>query len=173
MLKLDNETLLLAFVAVTGLAVVLQAIILLAIYITVRKAARAVRDEAEDLRSSIMPVIYNTRELFARVAPQIESAATDLAAITSGLRAQSAEMQSSVMEILERVHRQSNRLDTMFSGVLDAIDRAGGFIAEVINRPLRQISGIMATVKAVVDTLRPAETHRRPAPPAAGEDRFV
>ena len=57
---LDNETLLLAFVAVTGLAVLLQAIILLAIFITVRKTAITLRDEAEDLRSSVLPIIYNT-----------------------------------------------------------------------------------------------------------------
>jgi len=173
MLKLDNETLLLAFVAVTGAAVLLQAFILLAIYITVRRAARTVREQAEDLRSSVMPVIYNTRELFARVAPQIESAAVDLAALTSDLRTQSAQMQLSVMEILDRVHQQSSRMDTMFSGVLDTIDRVGSFVTDVVNKPLRQISGIMATIKAVVDTLRPHEAPRRPAAPRDPEDRFV
>jgi methyl-accepting chemotaxis protein len=153
--------------------VLLQAFILLAIYITIRRTARTVREQAEDLHSSVMPVIYNTREIFARVAPRIESAAVDLAAITSELRVQSAEMQSSVLEILDRVHRQSSRLDTMFSDVLDVVDRAGTFIADVVNKPLRQISGIMATIKAVVDTLRPHEAPRRPAAPRDPEDRFV
>ena len=55
--KLDNETILLAFVAVTGLAVLLQALILLAILVSVRKAARSIKEELEDLRSAAMPVI--------------------------------------------------------------------------------------------------------------------
>ena len=174
MLKLDNETLLLDFVAATGLAVLLQAVILLAIYISVRHAVRRVRDEAEELRSAILPVISSARDMFTRIAPQIESAAVDLAAITSELRVQSVEMQRSAMEILDRVHRQSSRLDTMFSDALDVVDRAGTFIADVVNRPLRQISGIMATVKAVVDTLRPHQAPQRPAAaPRGREDRFV
>lgn len=152
--KLDNETIMLAFVAVTGLAVVMQAIILLAIYVTVSKAAKSIKEEAEDLRSSLMPVIHNTRDLYTRLAPKIESAATDLAELTHGLRVQSAEMQISAQEILERLHRLSNRVDTMFTGALDAVDRAGSFVAEAVGRPVRQFSGLLAGVKAVIESLR-------------------
>ena len=59
--NLDNQTIQLIFIAVTALAVLLQAIILLAIFVTVRKAARSVREEVEDLRSSIMPIVDTTR----------------------------------------------------------------------------------------------------------------
>jgi hypothetical protein len=64
----DNQTLLLAFVALTGLAVLLQAIILLAIFITLRKAVRSVREESEKLRSSLMPIIYETRDILVGTA---------------------------------------------------------------------------------------------------------
>jgi len=40
---------------VTALAIVMQTIILLAVFVAVRKAARAVKEEAEDLRSAMMP----------------------------------------------------------------------------------------------------------------------
>ena len=63
--KLDNETIRLAFAVVTGLAVLLQTIILLAISAAVRKVANSVREEAENLRTSVMPVIYDTRDLLA------------------------------------------------------------------------------------------------------------
>jgi len=190
--KLDNDTFLLAFVAVTGLAVLLQAFILLAIFITVRKAARSIREEAEDLRSSLMPVIYNTRdlltysrevltqtkELVANVSPKIEAAATDLAEITHGLRVQSAEIQLSALEILDRVRRQSSRLDAMFTSLLDGIDRAGGFVAEVVSKPVRQISALLASVKAVVETLGRPETEGQPTHASdsqfpADKDMFV
>ena len=185
--KLDNDTFLLAFVAVTGLAVLLQAIILLAIFVTVRKAFRSIREEVEDLRSSVMPVIYNTRdllttsrefladarELVTRVSPKIEAAATDLAEITHGLRVQSAEIQLSALEILDRVRRQSSRLDAMFSSLLDGIDRAGGFVAEVVSRPVRQISGVLACVKAVVGSLRAPETEGQPTHSSSDRDMFL
>jgi hypothetical protein len=171
--KLDNETILLAFVAVTGLAVLLQAFILLAILVSVRKATRSIKEELEDLRSAAMPVIYNTRELFTRLAPIVEDTVGDLSQIAHGLRVQTEEMQSSASEIIEKVRVQTTRLDAMFTGVLDAIDRAGGFVAEAVSKPVRQLSALAASIKAIVESLRvPGET-ARPARPRDDKDMFV
>jgi len=62
---LDNQTILLAFVVVIGLAVLLQAILLLIIFITLRKSASFIREEAENLHSSLMPVLFDTRDVLA------------------------------------------------------------------------------------------------------------
>jgi hypothetical protein len=173
--KLDNETILLAFAVVTGLAMLLQTIFLLAIVVAARKAAKTLQIEAENLRSAVTPVLFETRELIAstqgvlagaqelianaqvfvrRVTPKIEDAAGDLAEITKGLRVQSIEVQSSVLEVLDRVRRQSGRLDDMFTSLLNTVDRAGNFVTDVVSKPVRQLSSILAMVKAVVDSLR-------------------
>ena len=177
--KFDNDTLLLAFVGITAAAIVLQTIILLAIFIAVRKAAKGVREDIEDLRSSVMPVIYNSRDLFARLGPKIEATIDDLSEIAHGLRIQTAEVQASAIEIVERLRRQTSRLDHMFTTVLDAVDRAGGFVAETVSRPVRQISGLLSSIKAIIESLRtsaPAEprpTHAASDRPASDRDMFV
>jgi hypothetical protein len=174
-IKLDNQTILLAFVVVTGLAVLLQTVILLAIFLAVRKALANFRQEAEDLRSSVMPVIYDTRDLvantqgiltslqafladaqsfFTRVTPKVESITTDLTQVTQTLRTQTAEMQSSALEIMAKVRRQSDRVDGMVTDLLNTVDRAGGFVAEAVSRPVRQISGVLRSAKAIVESLR-------------------
>jgi methyl-accepting chemotaxis protein len=184
--KLDNQTILLALVVVTGLAVLLQAIVLLAIFLAMRKAVAYFREETENLRSSIMPVIYDTRDMLAstqgtmtnvqafladaqafltRVSPKVESVATDLVEITNTLRTQSVEMQSSAMEMMERVHRQSDRVDGMITEFLNTVDRAGGFVAEAVSKPVQQISSILRSAKAVVESLRGPRTLRQPAQP--------
>ena len=173
--KLDNQTILLALLVVTGLAVLLQAIVLLAIFFAMRKAVAHFREETENLRSSLMPVIYDTRDMLAstqgtmtnmqaflanaqafltRVSPRVESVADDVAQITQTLRMQTAEMQSSALEMMERVHRQSDRVDDMITEFLNTVDRAGGFVAEAVSKPVRQISGILRSAKAVVESLR-------------------
>jgi uncharacterized protein YoxC len=171
--KIDPEILLIAFVAVTGLAVLLQAILLLAIFLTIRKAANKVSEQAEELRSALMPIIYNTRDLFARVAPKLESAVDDLAEIAEGLRLQTADVQLSVTDLLERFRLQTTRIDGLFSSLLDAVDRAGGFIAEVVSRPVRQISAMLSSVKAVVESLRKSAGDGRPTQPNGERDMFV
>jgi ABC-type transporter Mla subunit MlaD len=88
------------------------------------------------------------------VTPKVEEAAADLAVITKGLRAQSIEVQSSVSELLDRVRRQSDRLDDMFTSLLNTADRTGNFVADMVSKPVRQLSSILAVVKAVVNSLR-------------------
>jgi uncharacterized protein YoxC len=152
--NLDNQTIQLVFIAVTALAVLMQAIILLLIYVAVRKTANSVREEVEELRSSVMPILDTTRDLVSRVAPRIEEATTDLAEIVYGLRKQTAQMESAATEIVDKVRSQTNRLDKMFTGVLDSVDRAGAFVADAVSKPVRQISGLLASLKAIVESLR-------------------
>jgi len=174
MTKLDPTTIMLIFVGVTAAAIVLQTIILLAIFVSVRKAARGVKDEIEDLRSSMMPIIYNSRDLFSRLAPKVEATVDDLSAIAQGLRAQTADVQISAIEIMDKLRRQTTRVDRMFTTVLDAVDRAGGFVAETVSRPVRQISGLMSSMKAIIESLRtgpPIEP--RPTHTPSDKDMFV
>ena len=128
MLKLDNQTILLALAVAIGLAVLLQTIILLAMFITMRKVISAIREEAESVRILVMPVIYDAQEILAssrvslahsqelfansqkllinaqgflaRVSPKIESTVGDVAEITRVLRRQSIEMQYSTLAIM-------------------------------------------------------------------------
>jgi hypothetical protein len=173
--KLDQETILLAFACVTGLLLLLQTILLLLVAVAVRKTAKSLREEADNLRTSVMPVIYDARDtlantqiilgsaqefvtsaqsVLARMAPKVESATGDLAEIAQGLRVQTAEMQLAALEIMDRVRKQSIRLDEMCTAMLVTLDRAGGFVANAVSTPVRQVSRILGTVKAVVESLR-------------------
>ena len=154
MTNLDNQTIQLALVVVVALAFVLQAIVLLAVFVVIRKAARSIREDLEDLRSSIAPIIYNTRDLITRLTPRIEETTSDLAVLTHNLRMQLADVQSAADEIVERVRRQAGRLDTMLSNLLDAVERASAFMADAVAKPMRQISAILASAKAVIESLR-------------------
>jgi phage-related protein len=82
------------------------------------------------------------------------------------------QMQSSAQEIVGRLQKQSERVDYMITGFLDTVDRAGGFVSNVVSKPVQQISNILRAVKAIVESLRTPPPPRRPAPPA-GDDRFV
>lgn len=162
MQNLDNQTIMLAIAAVTALALFLQAIVLLAIFITLRKATRTLKEEVEDLRTAAMPIIYNTQELLKHVTPKIEETVADVAAVAHGLREQTAHVEITAKEILNRLRQQSSRVDAMFSSTLDSVDRAGVFLADSVSRPARQLSGLLASVKAAIESLRsydPASRH--------------
>lgn len=169
--KIDSQTLQLALVAAVAVALLLQTIFLLAILSTVRKTARSLKEEVEDLRSSLMPIIYNTRDLMARVTPQIESSIDDLAHLARDMRQQTADLQASAKDVIERLRAQMGRMDTMVTSVLDTVDRASVFVTDTVSKPVRQLSGLLASVKAIVESLRTAESTRHVHTP--GDDPFV
>jgi methyl-accepting chemotaxis protein len=167
MFKLDNQTLQLALIALVALAMLVQAIVLLAAFVAMRKAARSADEKFEELRASIMPLVDKTRDLVTRLAPKIEATAEDLAALTHSLRLQTTDVQYAANEIVTRVRSQASRIDTLLTNVLDAIERAGGFMADAVSKPMRQLSAILASAKAAVESLRNYEP-----PPRSNADRM-
>jgi len=184
--KFDNQTIELAFTAVTALAVLLQAIVLLAIYLALRKGIASLRAEVEDLRSSLTPMVDNAKELIensrvlvdktqallARVGPKAESTVNDMARVARGVRDQTAQAEFTAKDIIERTRRQTERLAT---NALDTVDRAGSYVVETVGRPARQLAGIIAAAKAIVESLRGSSSSREPQPARFfdDEDRFV
>ncbi len=115
-----------------------------------------------------MPVIDNVRELLVHTGPKVETAAADIAAMSHNLRRQTADIQTAANGILDRVNNQSLRMDAMLTRIFDSIDRATGFMSETVTKPMRQLAGLLASAKAVVESLRsdgpgtraPGDLHR-------------
>ncbi|MFP5275527.1 MAG: DUF948 domain-containing protein [Acidobacteriota bacterium] len=170
----------LALVAVGALALVLQTIFLIVLAGALRKGMRSLREELGEYRSSIVPVISSiesvatrTRDLADRLAPKIEDAADELVEITRSLRMQTADIQRAADDIIARTQRQAGRVDGMLTTVFDGVERAGSFVADTVQKPMRQLTGVIASVKAMVDTLRAPETPHRAYPASrypGGED---
>jgi len=158
-----HETIELAFVVVAALALITQTVILLAVYLGVSKAAKSLKDEIEDIRSSVMPLVRNTRDLVDRLSPKVEETVTDLAAVAQTLRAQAENIEASVTEVLVRVRKETGRVDAMVSSALDALDRASLYVTETVSKPVRQLSGMLASIKAIIESLSDsAPSHREP-----------
>jgi hypothetical protein len=66
---------------------------------------------------------------------------------------------------------QSTRVDAMVSSALDAVDSAAVFVAETVNKPVRQISGLLASVKAIVESLGASQPAQRASQSAQAASR--
>jgi hypothetical protein len=174
--NVNNETVTLIFVIAIAIAVLLQAGILLALFIVVRRSVKKIHSEVELLRANAAPILDHTKDFVKNVTPKLDAVATDLVEIARGLRAQSMEFQSSASEILERVNRQTGRVDTMFTDALDKVDRAGSAVTDAVNVPLKQLSGLAAFAKAAIASFRsniPKQPRSQPTHAAGDNDHFV
>jgi methyl-accepting chemotaxis protein len=160
----DPQTLQIFVAAVVGGTLLLQVILLVVILFFVRKAAVAVREDINQIRDTITPLLSETHEFLTRVGPKVEATANDMAAFTHALREQTDNVQTTVTEISERARHQASRVDFMVTSMLDKADRAGAIVNDAVIRPLRQVTGVMAWVRAVVESLR-APQSPQPKPP--------
>ena len=173
---MSQEQILIVFVALTGAAVLMQACVLLALFLTVRRTAKMAQDEMAEFRTVLIPAVTESREFLKRVGPRVETVVVDLADLATNLKAQGEEMQASTTEMMERLRRQTSRLDIMLSDVLDRVDRAGNIVSDAVNVPLRQVAGMTAFAKAALAALRqknPPLDEPKPTHAAADRDLFV
>ncbi len=154
---MNHETIELAGIGVAALALLMQAAVLLAIYLGISKALKSLKEDFDEMRSSVMPIVDNTREMLTRLSrltPKVESTVADAAEVVRVMRVQAEEVEVSLDQILERVRKQTTRVDGMFTGTLDTVEKASAFVTDAVSKPVRQLSGLLASIQAVIESLR-------------------
>ena len=169
----NNQTLLTVFVALTGVAVLLQAGILLGMFLVVRKSAKAILTATDDLKATVLPIVHTTHNLLERMGPQLVTVSADLADISQALRRETAATRVSVSEIMDRLNQQTKRLDQMLTGGLNYVEKAGTAIEAAVGVPVRQVNGIFAAMKAVIETYRSEVPPRRTTYSDGDKDLFI
>lgn len=173
-----NTEMLLILAAVT-IAVLLQTGVLLGIFLTMRKAVQSAKEEADEMRGKLTPIIesgsqlINTgnslvasaQALIEALKTPLQTAATELETMTREIRAQVNQLQDSVDEVALKARHQVDRVDSMTTSALNGLDRFGTFLNEAVHMPIRQVNGVVAAAKAIMDTLRsPSVARPRPRP---------
>ena len=173
----DTQTIQLVLTAVAAGALALQTIFMIVMTVIAMKAMNTVKKELEEYRSVVIPVAEKMKPIVDRVntmvndlAPRIDEIGTQVTAMSKSLREQTAELQLATHEIIDRTRKQANRVDGITTSVLNRVERAGEVMSDAVVKPMRQLSGIIASVKAAVDALREEPA---PAPPAPQAPRVV
>lgn len=170
---MTNETYLVIFVGLTGLALLVQAIVMLAAFLTMRKSIISIKADVQEMRTSVMPILAKSKETLDKVTPKIESIATDISELVQRVKVQSFEVQAVAAEILDRVERQTSRVDHMFTGLIDGVEHATNLVTDSVTRPVRQVSAVLASAKAFLTVLATGRRAGERAEVHADQDMFV
>jgi methyl-accepting chemotaxis protein len=170
---MNKETLMVIFVGITAVSFAAQAIVVLVACIMMRKAVKAVQTDVQELRTTAMPILAKSRDMLEKVAPKIESVSADVADIASMLKRQTGEFQVVAGDILERVHRQTSRVDNMFTNMADGVEHASNVVVHSVGRPVRQLTAVLAGAKAFLSVLTTGRRRDQQADVVADQDMFV
>ena len=141
------------FVAVTAAAVLLQAVLLLAMYLTMRKTTSRLESLAEQVQTNVMPVVRETSALLASSRGRIEEVVGDIASTTSMVRGQVERIDAALSDVIDRARLQVIRADEVVGRTLDRVDEVSEAVHHKVISPVRQLSGIVSGLTVGFDAL--------------------
>ncbi len=141
------------FIAVTAAAVLLQAIVLLAIFFSLRKTSAKVEALTTQVQTNVMPVVREASALMAGSREKIEGVVADIAATTGMVRGQVERIDATLSDFVDRARLQVIRADEVVGRTLDRVDDVSEAVHSKVISPVRQLSGIVSGLTVGFDAL--------------------
>lgn len=159
------------FVAVTALAVLLQAIIIIAIFIQLRRTTARVERTLADFNTKVMPLVSRVQLLVEDISPRISGIVADASEITRLARGEAQRVDRIVSEALERLRMQLIHVDHILTGAMEAVEEAGSHLRQTVWGPVVKATALIRGVQAGIDFFRTVRQGRDPVePPAEQQD---
>jgi hypothetical protein len=147
------ENLTTIFIGVTALAVILQAGLLLGMYLAMRKTSIRLESLAEEVKTKALPTIDSAQSLLADIRPKLTIIADNLAETTSTVRGQVQRVDATVTDVVDRARLQVIRADDLLSRTLDRVEATSEIVHKTVVSPVRHVSGLVRGVTAGIEFL--------------------
>lgn len=131
------------FIFLTGAAVMLQAGILFAMYLAMRKAGERVEAIATDVQNKIMPTVTQAEAFLSEMRPKLQVITENLQDSTTLLREQVQRVDATITDAMDRGRLQIIRTDELVTRTLDRVEQTSDMVHQTIVSPVRRISGLM------------------------------
>jgi hypothetical protein len=151
------------FIALTSAAIVLQALVLLGIFLSLRKTSSKVDSLTSELRTRALPAIESAQSLITTSAPQLEEIVGNVHATSVLVRGQVERLDHTVTDIIDRTRLQVIRADELVTRTLDRVEDTTETLQHTVVSPVRQLTGIMQGVSVGLGALFRARNRRRSA----------
>jgi hypothetical protein len=148
------------FVIVTSVAIVLQAIILVALFIQLRRTAARVEETISDLNTRLSPIISRLQILVEDVSPRISGLVADASELTRLARGQAQKLDRILTETMERLRLQLIHVDQILTGAMETIEEAGSRMRDTVWGPVVKASAMIRGIQSGLEFLRAARGRR-------------
>jgi methyl-accepting chemotaxis protein len=141
------------FVALTGAAVLLQAGLLAAMYLSMRKTSTRLEALANDVKTKALPTLETAQAMLVELRPKLAVIADNLAETTHSVRSQVERMDATVNDVVDRARLQIIRGDELLSRTLDRVEETSEMVHNTVVSPVRQFAGLIQGVTAGIEFL--------------------
>lgn len=173
------------FIAVTAAAVVLQMLILLAMYLAMRKLGGRVEglvDKVEDttsvVQTRVLPIIDNVKTMQQEVKgflettrPKIETLIDNVSQMSTKARSTVERVDVTANDAIDRIRLQVIRGDEMLTRTMDRVEETTEKVQHTVMSPVRQVSGIVQAISTGFGAYFHTQKRRRNGGPS--DEMFI
>lgn len=141
------------FVMLTGIAVLLQACILAAMFFAMRATGKRVEAIADEVKTKVLPTVEQAQELLVEVRPRLQLIAENLEESSTLMRNQVQRVDATVNDVVDRARLQVIRADELLSRTLDRVEQTSDMVHKTVISPVRQLSGLMQGITVGLEFL--------------------
>ena len=161
-----DDTLLKIFIAVTTFAIVIQAGILVGLYLAVRKSTAKMEGIAEDLKSKAIPTLDTVQSFLVEARPKLDTVTTNVSESSALVKNQLARIDATLTDALDRTRLQVIRGDELLSRTLDRVEQTSEIVHKTVVSPVRQISGLVQGITVGLEFLFASRSRRNGGGPS-------
>ena len=172
-------------IAIIGVSVVLQVLVLAGILFALRKLQarmEAFADKLEDtssvMQARLLPMLedakalqHDLKEFVGATRPKIETLVQNLHHISDTARSSVERIDATVNDAVDRIRLQVIRGDEMVTRTLDRIEETSDKVQHTVMSPVRQMSGIVQAISTGVGTYFNQQRRRRNGGPS--DEMFI
>ena len=166
------ETWVAVFVCVAAVAIVFQGVILVAMFLQMRRTMDRMERFTSDLETRLAPILSRAQILLEDTQPKISEMVADAAHVVYLARAQAQKVDRVFTEASDRLRGQLVRMDRILTGALEAMEDAGSKFSNSVWKPVQKVSALMQGIKVGIDLLRSRRGNRRPEEPLEQEEEL-
>ena len=140
-------------VALIAIGSIVQTICLVVMILSLRKLFGRVEVFLSQVSRDVTPVLQVARELLSDTREKVDAISGNLLDITSKAKGQISRLDGMLTDASERVRLQFIRLDQLLTDTIGRVEQTGEEVRRTILAPVREISAILAGVRATLDFL--------------------
>jgi len=141
------------FIGCTAAAVVIQAGILVAMYLAVRQSAERLEALATEVRTKVLPAAEVAHSMLLEFRPHLQTLVTNVSESSILVRAQIERLDATVNDAIDRTRLQVIRADELLNRTLDRVESTTDMVHKTVVSPVRQLSGLVQGITSGLEFL--------------------
>jgi len=161
------------FVGVTAAALVIQAGILVALYLAVRQSTARMEILATEVKTKVLPVAETAYSIMTEVRPQLQTVVRNVSESSTMIRSQIERLDATVSDVVDRTRLQVIRADELLNRTMDRVENTTNLVHKTVVSPVRQLAGLVQGITSWLEFLIGAKRRNRNGVPVPQDEMFI